>query len=62
MKGRRKGDRRRATMPEAPASRAQLPEEEKPSVKELLLAIPPGGEDSDFERSLDLGLDRPRFP
>lgn len=34
-----------------------LPRKEKKSLKELLLAIPPAGEDADFERSLDLGRD-----
>jgi hypothetical protein len=48
-------------VPEAPASPAQLPEEGKPSIKDLLLTIPPGGEDSDFERSQDSGGDRPLF-
>jgi len=62
LKGRRTEDRRRATVPEAPASPTQLPEEGKTSIKDLLLAMPPGGEDSDFERSPDLSRDRPRFP
>ncbi len=34
---------------------ALLPARAKPSLKDLLLAIPPVGEDSDFERDRDLG-------
>ena len=34
---------------------ALLPAKGKRSLKELLLAIPPGGEDADFERSPDRG-------
>jgi antitoxin FitA len=36
---------------------ALLPAKGKMSLKELLLAIPPVGEDSDFERSDDHGRD-----
>jgi len=36
---------------------ALLPAKGKMSLKELLLAIPPVGEDSDFERSEDHGRD-----
>ena len=43
--------------PEAPASPAQLPEKGKTSIKDFLIAMPPGGEDSDFERSADPGRD-----
>lgn len=32
-----------------------LPSKGKPSIKEHLLAIPPGGEDADFERIPDRG-------
>lgn len=34
---------------------ALLPSRAKPSIKDLLLAIPPVGEDADFERDPDLG-------
>lgn len=34
-----------------------LPSKDKPSIKEHLLAIPPGGQDADFERSPDHGRD-----
>jgi plasmid stability protein len=34
---------------------ALLPAKDRRSLKELLLAIPAGGEDADFERSPDLG-------
>ncbi|MCB1034591.1 MAG: DNA-binding protein [Acidobacteria bacterium] len=34
-----------------------LPEKPARSLKELLLAMPPVGEDADFERSQDLGRD-----
>lgn len=36
---------------------ALLPAKDRRSIKELLLAIPAGGEDADFERSPDLGRD-----
>ncbi|HWM92258.1 MAG TPA: DNA-binding protein [Thermoanaerobaculia bacterium] len=36
---------------------ALLPAKDRRSLKELLLAIPAGGEDADFERSPDLGRD-----
>jgi antitoxin FitA len=36
---------------------ALLPAKGKKPLKDLLLAIPPVGEDSDFERSPDLGRD-----
>jgi len=34
-----------------------LPAKGKRSLKEILLAIPPGGEDRDFERNPDYGRD-----
>ena len=36
---------------------ALLPTKEKKSIKEYLLAMPSGGDDADFERSLDLGCE-----
>ncbi|HEX5718486.1 MAG TPA: DNA-binding protein [Thermoanaerobaculia bacterium] len=36
---------------------ALLPAKDRRSLKELLLAIPAGGEDADFERNPDLGRD-----
>ncbi len=36
---------------------ALLPAQKRRSVKEILLAMPPVGEDSDFERAPDLGRD-----
>ncbi len=36
---------------------ALLPEKKRRSVKEILLAMPPVGEDSDFERIPDRGRD-----
>lgn len=36
---------------------ALLPAKEKKSLKELLLAMPPVGEDTDFERTPDRGRD-----
>lgn len=36
---------------------ALLPGKKRRSVKEVLLAMPPVGEDSDFERAPDLGRD-----
>jgi antitoxin FitA len=37
--------------------KALLPEKKRPSIKEILLAMPPVGEDSDFERVPDRGRD-----
>ena len=37
--------------------KALLPEEKRRSIKEILLAMPPVGEDSDFERIPDRGRD-----
>lgn len=37
--------------------KALLPEQKRPSIKEILLAMPPVGEDSDFERIPDHGRD-----
>jgi antitoxin FitA len=37
--------------------KALLPEKKRPSIKEVLLAMPPVGEDSDFERIPDRGRD-----
>ena len=34
---------------------ALIPEQRKKPLKEFLLAMPPAGEDSDFERAPDLG-------
>jgi plasmid stability protein len=36
---------------------ALLPTKGRPTIKDLLLAMPPGGEDSDFERIRDRGRD-----
>jgi hypothetical protein len=65
MKGRSDDSRFREAAAEidgAPRHRKLLrpalpPETGKVSIKDLLLAIPPGGEDSDFERIPDSGRD-----